>query len=100
MYSNADSNKNKITNLSNKLEELNNTDNINNSKDKFSILNDKILSLTENKNSKNFKNIIENKITEVKDNFKTNIDSLQQKYNILNSQMIKFNQIIEEDKIN
>ena len=43
---------------------------------------------------------MEQKINEVKENFKTNIDSLEQKYNILNSQMEKFTKIIEEDKIN
>ena len=107
MFSSLESNNNKKTHLSNKLEALKNINNTNsdnnpiqNSKDKFSLLNDKILSLAENKYSKNFKNIIENKIKEVKDNFKTNVDSLEQKYSILNSQMIKFNQIIEEDKIN
>lgn len=72
----------------------------NNSKDKFSILNNKISSISENKNTKNFKNLMEQKINEVKENFKTNIDSLEQKYNILNSQMEKFTKIIEEDKIN
>ena len=105
--------RNKLTNISNQLEALNNITNENdynfnydnniinnNSKDKFSILNNKISSISENKNTKNFKNLMEQKINEVKENFKTNIDSLEQKYNILNSQMEKFTKIIEEDKIN
>ena len=92
MFSNKDANKNP--------ENINiNIKNNENSKDKFSILTDKISSLSENKKSKNFNNIIENKIIEVKDNFRTNIASLEQKYNILNSQMNKFSQIIEQEKI-
>ena len=53
MFSNKDSNKNP--------ENINiNIKNNENSKDKFSILTDKISSLSENKKSKNFNNIIEN----------------------------------------
>ena len=104
MFSNTQTNQNqnKYAKIRNQLEALNNDNNshFNNSKDKFDILNDKILSISENKNAKNFKNIIEGKINEVKENFKTNIDSLQQKYSILNSQMSKFNSIIEEEKLN
>ena len=104
MFSNTQTNQNqnKYAKIRNQLEALNNDNNshFNNSKDKFDILNDKILSISENKNAKNFKNIIEGKINEVKENFKTNIDSLQQKYSILNTQMTKFNSIIEEEKLN
>ena len=113
MFSNTQTKRNKLTNISNQLEALNNITNENdyyfnydnniinnNSKDKFSILNNKISSISENKNTKNFKNLMEQKINEVKENFKTNIDSLEQKYNILNSQMEKFTKIIEEDKVN
>ena len=76
-------------------EELNNIKN----EDKFSILTQKINSLSNNKTQKNFKNFMESKIKEVEENFKTNIDSLDQKYAILNEQFENFSKMLEEEKI-
>ena len=78
-------------------EQINNINNIvpNNKKiDKFSMLNDKINSLTLNNNSKKFKTLIETKIIEVNDNFNKNIESLEQKYDILNEQIGKFSKML------
>ena len=55
--------------------------------------------ISENKDPKKYEKI-ESKINEVEENFNTNIDSLEQKYNILKEQISKFAKIIEEDKIN
>lgn len=67
--------------------------------DKFSMLTEKINSLSNNKSQKNFKNLIVSKIKEVEDNFRTNIDSLDQKYSILNEQFDKFSNMLQEEKI-
>ena len=98
MYSQAQNNK--LLYLSESINN-NNTNNIdiNNKKiDKFEALNDRISSLSDNKNSKKFKAVMETKINEVEDNFKTNIESLEQKYTILNEQIGKFSKMLEEEK--
>ena len=98
MYSQAQNNK--LSYLSESINN-NNTNNIdiNNKKiDKFEALNDRISSLSDNKNSKKFKAVMETKINEVEDNFKTNIESLEQKYTILNEQIGKFSKMLEEEK--
>ena len=70
--------------------------------ERFAKLSEKINSISrvsENKETKKYEKI-ESKITEVEENFNTNIDSLEQKYNILKEQISKFAKMIEEDKIN
>ena len=72
---------------------------LNKKEDKFSILNEKINSLSDNKSFNKFKEIIETKIKEVEENFKSNIESLDQKYDILNDQFDKFSKMLEEEKL-
>ena len=43
---------------------------------------------------------IEQKITDVEDTFNSNLDSLEQKYNLLKDQLSKFSKLIEEDRAN
>jgi hypothetical protein len=97
MYSSIQNNK--LLHLSESINSPNNNEVGNNKKiDKFAILNDKISSLSENKNAKKFKAIMETKINEVENNFKTNIESLEQKYDILNEQIGKFSKMLDEEK--
>ena len=70
--------------------------------ERFAKISEKINSISkvsENKDPQKYEKI-ESKINEVEENFNTNIDSLEQKYNILKEQISKFAKIIEEDKIN
>ena len=73
-----------------------------NKMERFAKLSEKINALSkasENKDPRKYEKI-ESKINEVEENFNTNLDSLEQKYNILKDQIGKFAKMIEEDRIN
>ena len=73
-----------------------------NKMERFAKLSEKINALSkasENKDPRKYEKI-ESKINEVEDNFNTNLDSLEQKYNILKEQIGKFAKMIEEDRLN
>ena len=102
------SNNNNINNINLNFDNLNTSEKDNerekdNSKmERFAKLSEKINALSkasENKDPKKYEKI-ESKINEVEENFNTNIDSLEQKYNILKDQIAKFAKMIEEDRIN
>ena len=97
-----------ISNNNNNINNINlNFDNLNESEkekeantskmERFAKLSEKINALSkvsENKDPKKYEKI-ESKINEVEENFNTNIDSLEQKYNILKEQITKFAKMIE-----
>ena len=60
--------------------------------DRFSKISEKISQISKNGDGKNPQKFekIENKIIEVEDNFNSNLESLEQKYNILKEQIGKF----------
>ena len=70
--------------------------------DRFSKISEKISQISKNGDGKNPQKFekIENKITEVEENFNSNLESLEQKYNILKEQIGKFAKMIEEDRLN
>ena len=73
-----------------------------NKMERFAKLSEKINALSkasENKDPRKYEKI-ESKINEVEENFNTNLDSLEQKYNILKDQIGKFAKMIEEDRLN
>ena len=73
-----------------------------NKMERFAKLSEKINALSkasDNKDPHKYEKI-ESKINEVEENFNTNLDSLEQKYNILKDQIGKFAKMIEEDRLN
>ena len=67
-----------------------------NKMDRFSKISEKINQISQTGNSKNPQKFekIESKINEVEENFNTNLDSLEQKYNLLKDQIGKFSKLI------
>ena len=79
---------------------FNDNNNNNNNAERFAKLSEKISNINKNDNINNNKNFekIENKINEVENNFNNNLDTLENKYNILKEEILKFSKLIDDDK--
>ncbi|MCQ2818495.1 MAG: hypothetical protein MJ252_14600 [archaeon] len=67
--------------------------------DRFNKLSEKISQISKGADSSQNYDKIEQKISNIEDNFNSNLDTLEQKYSLLKDQLAKFSKLIEEDKL-